>query len=463
MVKRLVLFLEMHQPRRVNPLLPYSANRGLEVFDDALNKRIVERVAGNSYRKVLSIVGEAHRLYGSRVGIGVTGTLLEQLRRWGGDVVEQLRRLVEEGAVELVGETYYHSLASELDMGEFREQVEMQVDAIKALGARPFTAENTEFILNNRVAEALGGMGFQAVLGEGVERVLGWRSPNYMYKMNGVKLLLRNYRLSDDVGFRFSSREWDQYPLTADKYVEWVRASPGDLVFVGMDMETFGEHQWEGTGILEFLKWVFRRAREAGVSVESPGDAAAELDAVEGVSIEPWGTTSWADREKDLSAWLGGEEQVRAFAFLRMTMAAARRAGGRALEAWRHLSTSDHLYYLSSKRGPEGDVHGYFSPGSPRRYFEAFMAAMQRVWDYASLRMGDAELLEAVRGVELPREAWFFVEGGRAARSVDELEAVLRERGELRRRYCESGDVERWLSDLLGPMGVKVAAGVCGH
>ncbi len=284
-----------------------------------------------------------------------------------------------------------------------------------------------------------------------------------MYKMNGVKLLLRNYRLSDDVGFRFSSREWDQYPLTADKYVEWVRASPGDLVFVGMDMETFGEHQWEGTGILEFLKWVFRRAREAGVSVESPGDAAAELDAVEGVSIEPWGTTSWADREKDLSAWLGGEEQVRAFAFLRMTMAAARRAGGRALEAWRHLSTSDHLYYLSSKRGPEGDVHGYFSPGSPRRYFEAFMAAMQRVWDYASLRMGDAELLEAVRGVELPREAWFFVEGGRAARSVDELEAVLRERGELRRRYCESGDVERWLSDLLGPMGVKVAAGVCGH
>ncbi|KUO92465.1 MAG: glycoside hydrolase family 57 protein [Thermocladium sp.] len=465
MVNRLVLFLEMHQPRRINPLLPYAVNRGLELFDDGLNRRIAERVAANSYRRVLSIIGEAHELYGSRVAIGITGTLLEQLRRWAGDVVTQLGKLAEMGAIELVGETYYHSLASELDMGEFREQVAMHVEAMRELGAKPITAENTEFILNNRVADAVAGMGFQALLGEGVERVLGWRSPNYLYRINGVKLLLRNYRLSDDVGFRFSNREWDQYPLTADKYVEWIKASPGDLVFIGMDMETFGEHQWEGTGILEFLRWFFRHARDGGVRIEAPSDIVKELEAREGISIEPWGTISWADREKDLSAWLGNEAQLRAFSFLRLAFAAAKRAG-RDLEAWRYLSTSDHLYYLSGKHGPEGAVHGYFSPGNPTRYFDAFMAAIERVWSHSTLKLGDAELLEAVRGIELPSEAWFRIDLGESSvvgKSIDEVESLLREHGDARRRYCGSGDVERWLTNLLGPMGRRVAQGVCGQ
>lgn len=210
----------------------------------------------------------------------------------------------------------------------------------------------------------LYSLGYKTVLTEGVDWVLGWRSPNYVYRAWGceARVLVRNYRLSDDVGFRFGARWWDQWPLTADKYASWLEATPGDVLLIAMDYETFGEHHWPESGIHEFLRWLPREiAKRSRLRLATPSEAAWRNQPRDVYDVPPWASISWAD-ERDLSAWLGNEMQRSAFSLLSRLYPYAKALGGEALRLWRLLSTSDHFYYQATKLGPAGEVHSYFSP-----------------------------------------------------------------------------------------------------
>ncbi|MFP3281685.1 MAG: glycoside hydrolase family 57 protein [Caldivirga sp.] len=415
MVKNIVFFMEMHQPRRLNRLLHYqSPMEPLEMmFDDELNRIILSRIAVKSYGKVLDLLRQANKDYGYRFSVSITGTLVEQLRKWEPWVLGKLVELIKDGVVEPVAETYYHSLAYLIDEGEFREQVTMQVRLVEELtGRRPITAQNTEFMYSDDVGRVFSEMGFRVVLTEGVERVLGFRQPTYLYRgPGGIMLLLRHYRLSDDVGFRFTNRSWDQYPLTADKYVAWLNATSGDLVMIGLDMETFGEHMPEESGIFEFLRWMFRHAHESNISFITPSEVKSHVPSSYELNINE--LISWADVEKDASAWIGNEMQWVSFNQLHMLYRLARELGDEYLMRYvRLLMVSDHFYYMSTKHGAPQDVHNYFNPYySPYRAYTLYQSAVHRLLNYMVKVHGNALVMKRLASIKLPSELAAWVKG----------------------------------------------------
>lgn len=442
-----MLFFEVHQPRRIRPDLYRVYPRkpvDLEIFYEELNKAVFERVVERVYRGATKIILEAAReTPGFKVTFSVSGLALEQLRRWAPDVLEIFRELASREAAEFTAQTYFHSLAWFVDRGEFREQVEMQVEAVEELiGYKPRAAENTEFIFNNDVACFLYSMGFSTVLTEGVDWVLGWRSPNYVYKAWGcdARVLVRNYRLSDDVGFRFGARWWDQWPLTADKYAAWLEATPGDLVFIAVDYETLGEHHWPESGIHEFLRWLPREvAKRPRLRFATVSEAASRHPPRDVYDVPPWATISWAD-ERDLSAWLGNELQRNAFALLSWLYPYAKALGGEVLRLWRELSTSDHLYYQATKMGPAGEVHSYFSPyGSAYKAHDVYTAALYAL----VLHIRERWSAEAAERVVFNDERCFYGGGVRIC-SLKDLRAVDAGFKERHRR-----DLLRWLTDVF--------------
>jgi len=442
-----VLFFEVHQPRRIRPDLYRVYPRkpvDFEIFYEELNKAVFERVVERVYRGATKIILEAAReTPGFKVTFSVSGLALEQLRRWAPDVLEIFRELASREAAEFTAQTYFHSLAWFVDRGEFREQVEMQVEAVEELiGYKPRAAENTEFIFNNDVACFLYSMGFFTVLTEGVDWVLGWRSPNYVYKAWGcdARVLVRNYRLSDDVGFRFGARWWDQWPLTADKYATWLEVTPGDLVFIAVDYETFGEHHWPESGIHEFLRWLPGEvAKRPRLRFATVSEAASRHPPRDVYDVPPWATISWAD-ERDLSAWLGNELQRNAFALLSWLYPYAKALGGEVLRLWRELSTSDHLYYQATKMGPAGEVHSYFSPyGSAYKAHDVYTAALYAL----VLHIRERWSAEAAERVVFNDERCFYGGGVRIC-SLKDLRAVDAGFKERHRR-----DLLRWLTDVF--------------
>lgn len=461
MAKEVVIVLEAHQPARLRPYGPSCladyAKLGLEgLYDRALDEEVFKRAAARCYVPTLRTILDAVKSWGFKASFSISGTWLEQAKRHG-PVVDLLRRVVEAGGGELVAQTYYHSVSPLLsDLEEFREQVEEGRRTVEEeFGLRPRVAEATEFIYNNDIGALLWRMGFDACLTEGVERVLAWRSPNYVYSAYGcpLKLLLRNYRLSDDVAFRFSDRSWDQYPLTADKYVDWILRSPGDVVFVAMDVETFGEHHWPETGILEFLRWLPRKLAEAGVEALTPSEAVDRHEPVGVYDVPPWDTVSWADVEKDASAWQGSEHQAKALeAYERLGMY-ARAVGGQYARHWRLFGVSDHFYYMSTKAGPSGEVHTYFSP---------FKSGLEAYTSYVSLlSLLSAEVVrEYVEGIE--KYSWrlratgrysFKFRWGEGVVEARSLEEVLRCLRSVDKRAVEAhllrGDVQRWIREVV--------------
>ncbi|WP_054842071.1 glycoside hydrolase family 57 protein [Vulcanisaeta distributa] len=382
MVRKLILFLEMHQPRRLrygvlDKLCDLRRGEVDEptinsiIFNDEVNREILNRVADKSYMPTLELMRDLGN-DGFRAAISISGSLIDQLLMWRPEVIDLLRDLVRRGGiVELVAEPYHHSLASFVSGGDlFLRELEDHVETNKSLfGQVPLVFENTEFLYRND----WGGLlmekaGASVVLTEGgVDWVLGWRSPTYLYGApnSRVRLLLRHYRLSDDIGFRFSNRSWDQWPLTADKYMAWIRATPpGDFVLVGLDFETFGEHHWRESGIFDFLAWLPKEARRADVEFIHPSSLANEepIDYLDIPSV-----ISWADVEKDDSAWRGNDLQR--IAFDHVISIGNLMKMNRLEKTWRYLLTSDHYYYMSMKHGPSGEVHSYFNP-----YNSAFTA-----------------------------------------------------------------------------------------
>ena len=403
-------YFQVHQPYRLRRYRVFDIGTLRGYFDDRENERIVRRVAAKCYLPATRLLTELVRRSEGRFrfALSLSGTLLEQLEAWAPDALAAFQDAVATGGVELLAETYHHSLSALADPEEFRFQVLRHAALLQRLfGSRPTVFRNTELIYDDAIAPLVRRLGYRAMLVEGAERVLGWRSPNYVYaaaSAPGLTLLPRNYRLSDDVGFRFSNRDWDGWPLTADKYAAWIASSGGTSAHLFMDFETLGEHQWADTGIFDFLAHLPEELERRGVRTVLPGELAERSAA--GVLSFPT-TTSWADVERDTSAWLGNRMQRAAHERLYRVGQAVRAAGETGLiEAWRRLTTSDHCYYMCTKWFADGDVHKYFNPyESPYDGFVAFMNVLtdleQRATADGSAR--DEALVAAARvaGVEL--------------------------------------------------------------
>lgn len=374
-------YFQVHQPYRLKPYRAQSVGHDHKYFADDVNAAIVRKVADKCYLPAnyrLQQLIERHQ--GEfRVAFSLSGVLLEQLIHYAPDALESFRRLIATGAVELLGETYHHSLASLYDVEEFAEQVRAHTAMMeRTFRVRPSIFRNTELIYDDHIAELVAELGFDAVLAEGADDILEGRSPNLVYSTPGdrLKLLLKNYRLSDDVAFRFSNQAWHEYPLTADKYVSWLRRveGAGDVVGLFMDYETFGEHQWADTGIFEFLDcFPGMLLQTPGWSFATPSEVIARYPAA--LELPFPRTVSWADSERDVSAWRGNGMQERALQRIYALGEMVRqRANPRLTDTWRRLQTSDHFYYMCTKWFADGDVHAYFSPyESPYEAFINFM------------------------------------------------------------------------------------------
>lgn len=376
------MYFQVHQPYRLKKYRLFDIGIESDYFDNKANVAILNKVSDKCYgpanQCLLDLIEQTRGQF--QCAFSLSGVFVEQIAQHRPDVLASFQQLVDSRSVELLGETYHHSLASLVDEAEFADQVLMHRHMIQeTFDCSPKVFRNTELIFKDALAPTIRSLGFQAALVEGVERSLRWRSPNYVYAAHGdpkLKLLARNYPLSDDVGFRFSNRGWREWPLTAEKYVRWIADSPGDTVNLFLDYETFGEHQWADTGIFEFLRHFVHLALDRGMKFVTPSLLATHPPQDTLSFLKP---TSWADIERDVSAWLGNRLQQAAHQrFYGISQEVKRSENPALINTWRRLSTSDHYYYMCTKWFADGDVHKYFNPyESPYDAFIAFMNAME--------------------------------------------------------------------------------------
>jgi len=374
-------YFQLHQPYRLRHYTIFD--RDDSYFDEYKNAEICRKVANKCYLPANRLMLELIKKYKGRfkISYSITGVLLEQLEMYAPEVLGTFRQLAETDCVEFLAETYYHTLSFLYSKDEFIEQINAHKQVIKRLfGQTPRVFRNTELIYNNNLPALIDEIGgFDAVLAEGADHILGYKSPNFVYRpqnSSGLKLLLKNYRLSDDIAFRFSNRDWNQWPLTVDKFATWVNSvnGCGFVVNLFMDYETFGEHQWEDTGIFNFLRHLPEQIlRHPDNNFKTPSEVVAAYDAVDSIDVPH--TISWADLERDLSAWLGNPMQENALTELYRLENKVKRTGDAGIIAdWRKLQTSDHFYYMCTKYFSDGDVHKYFNPyDSPYESYINFM------------------------------------------------------------------------------------------
>ena len=381
-------YFQVHQPPRLRKYSVFEIGQHNGYFDERKNEAIIRKVAGKCYlpanRLILDLINKTDGKF--RVAYSMTGIALEQLEKYSPEVIDSFRELVDTGCVEILDETYYHTLSYLYSKEEFKEQVQLHNRKIRQMfNFKPTIFRNTELVYNNEIAAFIEKMGYKGIIAEGADHILQWRSPNFVYMPKGlknIKLLLKNYRLSDDIAFRFSEKSWKEFPLTAPKYAQWINRinGNGNIVNLFMDYETFGEHQWEDKGIFEFLKHLPHEIlKHPHNDFITPSEAIKRYDAAAELDFPHY--VSWADIERDLSAWLGNKMQQEAIKEIYLLETPVRLSNNPELiDEWRKLQTSDHFYYMCTKWFNDGDVHKYFNPyESP---YEAFIAYMNILNDF---------------------------------------------------------------------------------
>ena len=383
-------YFQVHQPYRIRKYRVFDIGHIHNYFDspegDRLNNRdVLLKVARKSYLPTNRLFLELlHRHPELKISYSLSGVLMDQLAEYSPETLESFQELTATGRVEILSETYYHSLSFLYSKPEFDRQVKLHDQLVKKLFNQvPQVFRNTELIYNNDLALEIEKMGYSGIIAEGAEHILEWRSPNFLYKPVGtqkIKLLLKNFKLSDDIAFRFSTPGWSEQPLTAPKFARWVSAinGSGDIINLFMDYETFGEHQWEDTGIFEFMRYLpGELLKHPDNYFVTPSEAVKKLPAVAELDFPRF--VSWADVERDISAWLGNPMQDDACGKLYQLEAAVLKTKDQQLIIdWRRLQTSDHFYYMCTKWFADGDVHKYFNPyDSPYEAFIAFMNVLQ--------------------------------------------------------------------------------------
>ena len=384
------LYFQVHQPYRVKEYSIFEIGKDIDYFSgdiesNTANAKILKKVSSKCYlptNKILLELLSNHPEF--KITFSFSGIFLEQLEEYEPEVLESFQKLVDTTQVEILSETYYHSLSFLYSKGEFREQVRMHKEIIQRLfGITPKVFRNTELIYNNDVAKEIELMGFKGILAEGADHILGWKSPNFLYRpsdTSNIKLLLKNYKLSDDIAFRFSQESWGEWPLTASKYTDWINQinGNGNIVNLFMDYETFGEHQWGETGIFEFLRHLPKEIlKHSNNDFKTPSELIDSSTSQGTCNVEE--SISWADEKRDLSAWLGNDMQHEAITKIySLGHKVLSSRDPKLIHIWRKLQASDHFYYMSTKQFSDGDVHSYFSPyQSPYEAFISFMNVLK--------------------------------------------------------------------------------------
>jgi len=371
-------YFQVHQPYRLKKFSVFDIGNSDDYFDHQKNEEVMKKVAKKCYLPANKVMLDLIRKHNGnfKIAYSITGTAIEQFEKYAPEVLDSFKQLADTGCVEFLSETYYHSLSYIFSKDEFKEQVSMHSKAMKKhFNQKPKVFRNTELIFNNELANFVENMGYKGIISEGADHILGWRSPNHVYKpktTSNMRLLMKNYKLSDDIAFRFSNKGWESFPLTVDKYADWISPVMGDSINLFMDYETFGEHQWEDTGIFNFMSHLPGEMLKRGIGFNTPSEL---LNHEPKDEIDVHNLVSWADLERDLSAWLGNKMQDSSIAelySLRDDVMASKDKG--LIENWRKLTTSDHFYYMCTKWFSDGDVHKYFNPyDNPYDGFITFM------------------------------------------------------------------------------------------
>ena len=387
-MRTICFYFQVHQPNRLRNYRFFDIGHEHYYYDDYANRSILRKIANKCYLPANQVFLDLIKEYGCnfKISYSISGSALEQFERFAPEVLESFKRLAETGCVEFLAETYSHSLASLISPEEFNEQVKLHSDLIqKHFGMKPTVFRNTELIYSDHIGKMVADLGFKGMITEGAKHVLGWKSPNFLY-CNAVnpklKVLLRNFRLSDDIAFRFSNQAWSEWPLTSDKFVGWLNAvnPKEEIVNLFMDYETFGEHQWAETGIFEFLKSLPGKVfANSDFKFGTPSDIVKNYDPVAPIHIPH--PISWADEERDLTAWVGNDLQDDAFDTLYNITEIVRKIDNHEIrQDWMKLQTSDHFYYMCTKWFSDGDVHRYFNPYSSP--YQAFITYMNVLSDF---------------------------------------------------------------------------------
>ena len=385
-MKTVCFYFQVHQPWRLKTYRFFQMGKDHNYLDDFTNRSIMQKIARECYLPMnallLSLIKQNKGAF--RCSFSITGSAVEQFKAYAPEVLDSFKELAATGCVEFLGETYSHSLSSLYSTEEFKQEVKLHSAMLKEeFGIKPTAFRNTELIYSDDIAATVSGMGFKTMLAEGAKHILGWKSPNFAYTDavdNKLRLLLRNYKLSDDIGFRFSNEGWSEWPLTADKYASWVAAETGEVVNIFMDYETFGEHQKASTGIFDFMKALPAALMATGeVEFATVSEASKKLQPVAVLHCPH--AMSWAEEERDVTAWLGNDLQNEAFNKLYALAPRIRKTKNKDFEyVWHFMQNSDHFYYMATKWFSDGDVHSYFNPyGSA---YEAFINYMNVLADF---------------------------------------------------------------------------------
>ncbi len=406
------LYFQVHQPKRLRKYTYFDIDKNHYYEDDTANREIFLKVANKCYLPtnalLLDLIKKHKNIF--KFAFSLSGVFIEQCMRYSPETLDSFKRLAATGQVEFLNETYYHSLSFLFSQEEFKQQVVKHRELIKKeFDYAATTFRNTELIYNNELAKVVESLGYKTVLAEGADKILSWRSPNFVYQpkdCSQLKLLLRNYHLTDDIAFRFSERTWSDYPIYADKYASWLHALHGqaDIINLFMDFETFGEHQWQESGIFEFLKhlpdYILRHPEYVFMP---PSEAVQNLQPVAALDIPHF--MSWADVDRDLSAWRGNdlqEDALHAVYALEQDVYALRNP--EMLATWRSFLTSDHFYYMCTKYAADGDVHKYFNPY--HNPYEAYINYQNIICDFAlEVAKKKTQLLQAASA---PKEKYSF-------------------------------------------------------
>lgn len=385
MKKSICLYFQVHQPTRLRLYRFFDIGKDSHYYDDFANRTILKRIAQKCYLPMNELLLEQIKEQKGKfkIAFSISGTALEQFDRYAPEVIDSFRALADTGCVEFLCETYYHSLAALGSEAEFEHQVLKHQAAIEQyFGVTPKAFRNTELIYSDEIGAKVRDMGFKTMLTEGARHIMGWKSPNYVYSCDfrsDLKLLLRNYGLSDDIAFRFSDQGWQGWPLTSEKFTQWAAEAEGDILNLFMDYETFGEHQSAETGIFDFMKALPKAVLGAGFQFVTPSEASKKLKPVAELSVPQ--PISWADEERDLSAWLGNELQQDAFNKLyRLQEKLSILADPILWADYGHLQESDHLYYMCTKFFSDGEIHQRFNPYDTP--YEAFINYMNVLSDF---------------------------------------------------------------------------------
>ena len=386
-MRSVCFFFQVHQPYRLRTYRFFDIGDNHHYYDEYLNRSIINRIAERSYIPMNNLLISLIKEYGEKfkVSLSISGTAIDQMQQYAPAALRSFQELVATGNVELLAETYSHTLASLKDEEEFKLQVTKHSNKIKELfGQTPTAFSNTEMIYDDMIGETVAEMGFKVMITEGAKHILGWKSPNFLY-CNAInprlKVLLRNYRLSDDITFRFSEKKWSEWPLTADKYAQWMNkvGDNHETINIFVDYETFGELHWSSTGIFDFMKALPDAIfKHTNFVFATPTEVANKLQPISAIHVPQ--PISWADEERDTTAWLGNDLQDEAFDSLYSLSEKMKKVEDPSiLRDWQYMQTSDHFYYMCTKWFTDGEIHKYFNPyPSP---YEAFMNYMNVLSD----------------------------------------------------------------------------------